>query len=384
LADTTLLWLAPGALQTENLAAHAASCYRGAGVAQGSVADLLKEAAAPSLTVVLSAADALVTEAELTRKQARHLAKILPFLLEDQLIDAPDSLWFASGKAVSGVYPVVACDREGLDRLVAAFDALGTAVTSLVVDGQLLAQPQDQPPVMVRHQGYELLLPVAGQALVVPEADAAATLALLDIDVESVRVEAAPDLLQQMPQVFAKGRYAELLHSALRPKQERSRGGVSSGWQQSAWLVAASVALVAMLLAGQAYYYEGEAQRSRAQAASLYNELFPGDQATAVLESQFRNRLARLGAGGGGAGFLSLMLPVGETLRGQSSNGLAARRIQYDERESALTLDVSARDYESLEALRERIGQRGLQAEIANFRSQGDAVTARLRVVAGI
>jgi len=219
---------------------------------------------------------------------------------------------------------------------------------------------------------------------VVPEHDASATLALLDIQAESLRVEDAQGLLRQMPETLSRGRYAELLHGALRPRQESSGGGVSSGWQQSGWLVAASVALVAMLLAGQAYYYEGEAQRSRAQAASLYNELFPGDQATAILESQFRNRLARLGGGTSSVGFLSLMLPVGETLRGQSSNGLAARRIQYDERESALTLDVSAPDYESLEALRERIGQQGLQAEIANFRSQGDAVTARLRVVAGI
>jgi len=179
------------------------------------------------------------------------------------------------------------------------------------------------------------------------------------------------------------GRQVELLQGDLRPVEQGSGPQLSGRWKQLIILTAACIALVALLMAGQIWRYQSAADQQLAQAVSLYNQLFPGDSAQpGYLENQFRSRLGRLGGSASG-GFLGLMIPVGESLAGQQGAGLSARRIQYDERDNSLTLDVEAGSYDSLEVLRGRISEGGLQAEIANYRSQGESVTARLRVSTG-
>lgn len=62
---------------------------------------------------------------------------------------------------------------------------------------------------------------------------------------------------------------------------------------------------------------------------------------------------------------------------------MTPRRIQFDERESVLLVDITARDFGILENLREKMQSAGLSAEIGTARSEASGVTARMRVGQG-
>ncbi|MFN3713202.1 MAG: type II secretion system protein GspL [Alcanivoracaceae bacterium] len=380
MAEPTLIWLDGGALSTEPEDVRAWWWRPGQpGTDSGTLAEALLKAHHSTVRVLLSVTDVLLTEVELNRKQARHLQRVLPWLLEEQLLDAPERLWFASGKASAGRYPVVACDHNALKHLLACCQVAGVRVAGVNVDAQLLA---GLAPARIEYDGQALLLPTPSQALLVPADQQAATGELLGIGDLPHHPLSRTKLLEHMAATIASGAAIELLQADMRPSESARSGLLSRDWRQSVLLAAACVGVVALLSLLQTWRYDQLADQHRVAAEARYNELFPGDRAL-YLESQFRERLNRLGSGGS-AGFLTLMMPVGESLSGQHGGGLSARRIHYDERENALTLDVQASDYDSLEALRGRISAAGLQAEIANYRSQGDSVTARLRVTSGV
>jgi general secretion pathway protein L len=380
MADPTLIWLAPGALSTaqpDTLAAR----WSGAdgAVRMGDLADAAGQIIGP-VRLLLSVTDVLLTEVVLNRRQARHLQRVLPWMLEDQLIGVPERFWFASGRPANGRYPVVACDKESLLRLLQVCTELSLQVVGVAVDAQLLVELS---PCRLTVEGQTMILADSCQGLAVTEAEAEQVLAVLGLGELEDRSRPVMELMAVMRAAIQHGRQVELLQGDLRPVEQGSGPQLSGRWKQLIILTAACIALVALLMAGQIWRYQSAADQQLAQAVSLYNQLFPGDSAQpGYLENQFRSRLGRLGGSASG-GFLGLMIPVGESLAGQQGAGLSARRIQYDERDNSLTLDVEAGSYDSLEVLRGRISEGGLQAEIANYRSQGESVTARLRVTTG-
>ncbi len=380
MADPTLIWLAPGALATAQTDAMAAR-WNGAdgAIRLGALADAAEQISGP-VRLVLSVADVLLTEVALNRRQARHLQRVLPWMLEEQLIGAPEQFWFASGRPGNGRYPVVACDKDALLRLLQACAELSLHVVGVAVDAQLLAELS---PCRLTVDGQTMILADGNQGLAVAESDAEQILTVLGLNQLEDQSRPMVELFGVMRAAIQHGRQVELLQGDLRPAEQGSGPQLSGRWKQLAILTAACIALVALLMGSQIWRYQAAADQQLAQAVSLYNQLFPGDSAQpGYLENQFRSRLGRLGGTASG-GFLGLMIPVGESLAGQQGAGLSARRIQYDERDNSLTLDVEAGSYDSLELLRGRISDGGLQAEIANYRSQGESVTARLRVTTG-
>lgn len=380
MADPTLIWLAPGALSATQPDTVAARWNGADGVIRfATLADAAEQAVGP-VRLVLSVTDVLITEVALNRRQARHLQRVLPWMLEEQLIGMPERFWFASGRPANGRYPVVACDKEALLRLLQACAALSLQVAGVAVDAQLLAELS---PGLVTVDGQTLILADGNQGLAVAETQAEQIIAVLGLSELADQSRPMAELFAVMRAAIQHGRQVELLQGDLRPAEQGSGPQLSGRWKQLVMLTAACIALVALLMGSQIWRYQAAADQQLAQAVALYNQLFPGDSAQpGYLENQFRSRLGSLGGTASG-GFLGLMIPVGESLAGQQGAGLSARRIQYDDRDNSLTLDVEAGSYDSLEALRGRISEGGLQAEIANYRSQGESVTARLRVTTG-
>ncbi|MFC6330810.1 GspL/Epsl periplasmic domain-containing protein, partial [Alloalcanivorax gelatiniphagus] len=115
-----------------------------------------------------------------------------------------------------------------------------------------------------------------------------------------------------------------------------------------------------------------------ADAAQLYQSLFPGDRATSGLRRQFEARLARLGAGEAGGSTLFAVLPaVATTLSGSE---VEPKRIQFDQRDGSLVLDLGAKEYDQVEKLQTALQQKGVRATIANYRNGASGVTARVKV----
>lgn len=379
MSDPILLKFAAGALRSDDpghirVSWHVSPQEQG----EGSLDEFGSAFAGAAVTLVFSVDDFLLTSVALSRRQARHLNKVLPYLLEEQLIGDPENLWFSVGALSDGHYPVLVCDRGGLVSLLARLDQLGLRAKHATVDADLL---RGRAPLRVLGEP-QLLVIKADQAVSLPGEQLETLWEALDLDRDVFETLEADALWPALRDGLEKPHIA-LLHDELKPKSQRrtSVARVPDVWRRFA--VAASVMLaIGWTLAWlQAWQYNRLADQARTQAGVLYQQLFPGDRATAKLSAQFTNRLTQLGAGGGGSGlFLSLMAPVAESLAGLKAEGVEPRRILFDERDNSLVLDLEAKSYEGLESLRTALVDAGLVAEIANFRNQGERVAARMKV----
>lgn len=383
MAEPILVKLGAGALQQAPATLVVSWQTADGALGEGTLSQLLLARGRQSLGIILSSADVQLTSVSLSRRQARHLQKVLPYLLEEQVLGDPEELWFAPGAAAEGRYSVVICDRASLERLKTWLEEQGAVLQGAAVDGQMLAT--DQAPLLVEDRENTLVIASEGSVLALPPDQVEATCAALALEIHDWPRLRGPE------QIFAALRThwrerVELLQGALRPQQQE-RGGLRLlpvAWRPLAGFAAAVLALAWLLVWAQAWRYHQLAESQRRQAAVLYEELFPGDRATSKLFAQFRSRMAQLGgASGGDSGFFRLMAPVGSSLASAREQGVKPRRISFDDREGALLLDLEARNYEGLEAVREKVRAAGLEAEIANFRDQGETVAARMKVGAG-
>src|SRR3546814_4942270 len=89
--------------------------------------------------------------------------------------------------------------------------------------------------------------------------------------------------------------------------------------------------------------YQTAATVWQEKSAQLFTQLFPQDRATAKLRAQFASHLARLTRGQAGADFLGLMQAAGPVLAQQKQQGVNPQRIQYDQRNGELLLDIEDR-----------------------------------------
>ena len=383
MADSALIYLAPGAF----------SPYREAGIEETPVlfqagagdtperltlGEALNDRAGAAVDLVVTSAEALLTGVTLSRKQARHLQRVLPYLLEEQLLEPPEALWFATGKAEHGRYPVAVINRESLEELLAACREAGVRASRLKVDADLLAP---ETPVLISVPDWGAVILERDQALV---ADAEQREALIALHHDEERpfsqLEDDLTLCDRLRAGLAADRGVEILQGPYAARQSANSGPSPwAPWKPVAGLAAAVFLIALAAVWAQQWRYQQAADQSFADAAKLYQSLFPGDRATSGLRRQFEARLSRLGSGGdGGGGTLFAVLPAVASTLGASE--VEPKRIQFDQRDGSLLLDLGAKEYNQVEKLQTALRQKGVRATIANYRNGASGVTARVKV----
>jgi len=193
-----------------------------------------------NVSVVVSVSCARLTHVTLSRKQARHLQRVLPYLLEEQLLDNPDDLWFVSRKGSGDDYQVSAVRRELITHLKQWAGEAGAHLASLQVDADCL---QAMLPLTADlGNGQQLLLIDREQGLVIDEDQQEAFAPLLGDSLDQARqvdLQALfPALRPRHGQVLLTGPYM--------PRQTRRESALLGPWCPVAYL-AAAVFLVAVV-----------------------------------------------------------------------------------------------------------------------------------------
>ncbi|WP_414429865.1 type II secretion system protein GspL [Alcanivorax sp. IL3] len=326
-----------------------------------------------NVSVVVSVSCARLTHVTLSRKQARHLQRVLPYLLEEQLLDNPDDLWFVSRKGSGDDYQVSAVRRELITNLKQWAGEAGAHLASLQVDADCL---QAMLPLTADlGNGQQLLLIDREQGLVIDEDQQEAFAPLLGDSLDQARQVDLQALFTDLRHRHGQ----ELLTGPYMPRQNRRESALLGPWRPVAYLAAAVFLVAVVAVWVQQWRYQQAADAALAQAKNRYEQLFPGDKATSALNRQFQGRLARLGGGadGGGAAFFPLLAPVAQVLKDMK---MEPKRLQYDQRQNVLLVDVGAKDYAQLEALQNAIRKQGGNASIANYRNGAQGVSARIKV----
>src|SRR6266571_1413407 len=365
----------------------------GGAVREGSQRGLEGLAPAEDIIVWTPAAETLLLRARLPTRSTAKIVQALPYALEEQLIEPPESLHFAFAHEADGALAVAVTRRERMESWLAALAAAGLAPTQLApvtlsvplaerawtlafVDGEIvlrsgaragLGGPAERRPPAWLHAALAEARNEAGapERILLVDApadlDSAAWREALGLPLESMRpgdasVPPAPlDLLQQ--HYAPRARLAAL-----------KRAYVPAAALLAAWLFA-TLALDAVEWARLSRAAGAAEEEMRA----LLLKSFPETRAILDPAEQMRRGLEDLGAGSGLAApgdMLFLLARAAPAIERESR--VRAQGIEYSGRSLMIRVAASEADAESL--------ARTLRARSLDVEVQRVGGEARLRV----
>ena len=330
-------------------------------------------------------------------EEKKHLAKSLPYMLEEQLAGDVEQLHFASTVLEDLDYAVAICTASKMCQwktLLADFDGVGLWASETLLlpwrEGEwCLLFEADK--VVLRTGACEgisaerELLPVLLSAALVDDQPPKAL--VIYGSEQAAELTEIPESLHSLVQ-WRKGNFcsALLLADPVNIKPNLLQGEfsirlpLSRWWQQ--WRLVAAVLLAAFglqLLATWVDYRQLKQENESLQTELMasYRQAYPKGNAPDP-EVQLRRQLAALQGSAQSSGFVSLMAKVGSVIAGREGTSIAS--INYSDRGGELRMNIVAADYTAVEQIREGINKTGLKAVMESSSAEGDRVRARIRV----
>ena len=333
---------------------------------------------------------------QIRAEEKKHLARSLPYMLEEQLAQDVDALHFALREIAPLDYGVGICELAHMEGWQSLLSEL--PVTRWLPEPLLLPWREGEWCLLLERgqallrtglcEGAGLERELTGallqsalatgttpQALIVygddQDADTALVPAPLRDRVQWRRGNLASALL--LADDLDQG--LNLLQGAFAPRLPLGRWWQE--WRRVAVLFGAAVAL--QLLATWADYSQLDRQNLALRGAieSSYRQANPRG-AVVDPERQLARQLSDLRGGAQSSGFVGLVAQVGEVLAANPGTSIAS--LNYSQRAGEMRLNILASDYGAVERIREAIGATGLEASLENSSAQDDGVRARLRV----
>lgn len=378
---STVIYITEPILKTASLGEQLSYAISDGVITQASFAALLQQHQGQHIEIVLSVADVTLTEVTLNRKQARHMQAALPFILEESLLDPPDTLWLSYKNAKRGEhnYPVVVCHKTGFGRLYSYIKEQLCFLTAVWVDAQLW---RPLAPAILELENSALIVQAQHQALCVPQTLLAASVSALGINRDEFNTyHLSNDLLLQLAEAAHTQEGVNLLHGQYPPMSHNAYQEYWREWRPLVYFSTAIMVCIGVLMVVQTQQYNRAAAEAQSRSVALYQSLFPQSARPQLLQREFENQLRRLQSSGQeGSVFMGLMTPVAASLSSEEFKPLAPLRFQYDEREAAVSFDITAPGFAHIEKLRNTLQEKGMQVTIGNSRSAEQGVTARLKV----
>jgi type II secretion system protein L len=369
-------------------------------LAEETVSDRLRAVLAQRRIKVCFAApgaDTRLLTVNVAPEEKKHLTRSLPFMLEEQVAADVDRLHFAFCPLDESTVAVAVAAREKMESwqaLLADFPGIAVWLPEplllpwqagewcvLLEGGNAVVRVGECAGFTVeRHLLEPVLRSAAGESglpetVIVYGLDQAADTAALPAEIrELVQWRrgnlCAALLLSEVPQLklnLLQGTFAPRLPLAQWWRQ----------WRMVAAVFAAAFAL--QLVTAYSEYRNLSAQNLALRTAveQSYRRAFP-QGAVVDAEKQLRRQLDAMGGTGQGSGFISLFDRVGSAVAGMPGTSIAS--INYSDKDNEMRLNIVAANFEGVEQLRSRINEAGLQATMESSNTQGNKVSARLKV----
>lgn len=341
---------------------------------------------------------------------SRHLARALPFALEESLIeDVSQYLIVPAGQASKKVRAYV-LTADLVERLLEECEMHHLQVRELIPQTQLMAadRAQMQRAEQAGVNGWAISLPGMFEGWV-PDFALTAVLESLFDDAEGaeafILIIGAPaldqaQLLKTTLDTGFPGRFSAIecqVSDGQRDSEARLAGKLTNlltgrfqvrdaieqkpaAW----WRPLAALAAVWLVMVTAWLFIEQQSTRKQAdqvysETLKLYKGLFPGERIR-MLDRQIREKLDG-GATAQGDGFLS---PVNTLARVYAAQGLQKQvqvmSLRYNDRLQEITLEVQATSLNELQTLRAALEKEGLAAEVASATNDKDGVKGRIRI----
>ncbi len=358
----------------------------------------------PELTavrMVIAAENYSTHWAELPGISSRHLAKALPFALEENLIEDVSHYQIIAAGKVDGRVRAYAVSIDLVERLLEQCEHLHLIPRELIPETQLL--PAGASAVWQR-EGWLLSVPGAFEGWVMPFAVSAVLesaladkqgLGTLRIQspsrdqsnllkttletgfadaFESIEVTGAEQPLLLLPGQLSKP--ANFLSGQFQVSQSADKP--KAWWRSLAAMAVVAAVLGATGLAVDTHRTSSQALEARAAATDLYKQLFPGERVR-MIKSQFRSKLSGAGNDSSG-GFTSIINRAAAGVAAANIKNLKIDSIRYNDRQGEIIMEVLAANLADVQTLRQAIADQGLEAEVASASNEKDVVKGRIKI----
>lgn len=345
------------------------------------------------------AADTLLTKATVPTRSRARILQALPYALEDQLLDDPETLHFGYVREPDGSLAVAVTRRARLNAWLDAFKAAGVRPASMSpaslslplypdawsagfagnelwvrtgLNAGFVASATVDPPPMLAAALKEASAQNRGpQQLVVFNApsgfDADAWRERLALPVVAeTRDWREPTVAPTINLLQADFSQATQLRQTLRPLRP------------AAVMLVIWFAVTLVIDVGEWARLRYQRSIYTAEMNSLFRQNFPEVKAVLDPAAQMRRQIDALQSRGSGpADMLPLLTRVAPTLKQQAAQ-IKLQNVKYSER--SLTLELTLPNYQALDQLKNAFQATNLDVEVLAANGRGNEVDGRLRV----
>lgn len=353
--------------------------------------------------LLLSGTEVVTQLVSYSSKERRHLARLIPFELEDDVTTELEELHFAIGKPGDGEVPTAYVNREWLATQIADLEALGFEVSHCLPEPLLLPRPENGWTLRLDdelqvHYGMGLAFavePVMATAALSSLAETALLperLLLMADDqtgLDTLYDSLPPVLQEQLTTLdielqladrwdgFALDRYDSL---DLRQGSFARQLPFTKWWRE--WRSVAVVGAIALF--GYVGVSVAQIQVSSAQTAELREEIngvfrqVVPQGAIADPEQQLRSKIAEYEGGSTGGSVVEMLATLGPLIA--SDDNVNMRRLTYNDQRDEMQVTLDAKSNSDILQLSNAINEKGLRAVPQNMSRSGDRQQANMTI----
>jgi len=355
--------------------------------------------------VVISGQTVVATEAYIPEKDRRHIAKLLPFELEEDLIDSIDGMHFSYGEVVEDKASVLYARNESVGTPVNQLADLGCDVFHALPDYLLLQRPEvgatillDEGMVYVRlskYEGFSIDEEVAESVLrrLTQEYNDSATIQLVGTDEVAVK-----KLKQWLPDAWTaesgprlqgiRGGFWDWIDTALEAEELNMRRGKYARrlpldrwiglWKKPAIFVGIAVVLALAVNVSAYLFSKAEDKELRAEISRVYLDAVPngrrGDpegNLRSLVKGAATNEVQP-------TNFLFLLSKVAEAMA--KHDKVTVNNFSYNGQQRHLQVTMEVKNIGDLTAFRDELGKIGIAADSPRTNRLGDKYQARMKL----
>lgn len=353
---------------------------------------LADKAARSEVVVAIASQDVLLTEVTLPAGSKKHLDKVIPYALEEELAADIETLHFAWADTTASTVPVAVVERAHIKQWLEILTESGIESTRWLPDVFLL--PTDKTEWHAIELGHSIIVRTSNWQGFAVERDAFAELApILSGEYElpekivhyGALVWPQPPALLEPADIDAPLTIAvtalqskaeiNLRQGAFRAKKQHTT--LSLPWKPLA--IAVSVLVVLTMVLNGIKYWQLEQQSTLLQAKSeqLYRDAFPNESRIVNLKAQLQQKIEQLGGSSGPErSAIKTLDSLQPAFQAEPSVKLELLRFQNNE----LRLQATAETFSQLEAFQRAAKNNGVVIEAGSMSNRGNQVSGALTI----
>ncbi|HEY7774832.1 MAG TPA: type II secretion system protein GspL [Marinagarivorans sp.] len=374
----------------------------------GDINLLAESVAGKTCWLILDGRHVVTQRVDVGVKDRKVLTKLVPFEVEESVVTPIDNLTFAYGPLVDGEVDTAYTDEANTAEEIAELEELGAEVPSAVCDyleldagdgWVLLLDEQTLYAKYGSHRGFscdadnaELFILALCET---HKGDDKTTLLPPAIHLVADGEESLARLRGYLPEFVEsaegvsiyeqEGGFWDVLKLGAKPVLDFRTGNLARklpfGQWWNEWKVPAIAAAAAFVIAagvtwGELHQAKKASQQLFADRDAVYRQVVSSGSIT----DPVRQLKAKLGTEKDTepSNVVLLVSKVAPQIR--ANNDLKVTSFRYTQNNGALQFNVESKDFAMLEALRGKIAETGLTAEIKSSRASGDIHQAQIRV----